>query len=178
GPTVEGGGPGGRAGGDRGGVRGPPRRRPLGAGAGGRAVTAGGPTGAPWGGRFSEAADRGAQAFTASLPFDHRLWPFDLQGSEAWARALATSGVLAQAELDAILGGLAAVRAELEGGTFPFRIELEDIHMNIERRLIETIGPVAGKLHTGRSRNDQIAVDMRLWIRAEIAAIQAALRVV
>ena len=135
-----------------------------------------GPPAASWGGRFTEATDRSAQAFTASLPFDHRLWPFDLQGSEAWARALAAAGVLTQSEQDVILGGLAAVGEELRSGTFPYRIELEDIHMNIERRLIETVGPVGGKLHTGRSRNDQIAVDMRLWLRAEIDAIQAALK--
>jgi argininosuccinate lyase len=135
-----------------------------------------GPPAASWGGRFTEATDRSAQAFTASLPFDHRLWPFDLQGSEAWARALAAAGVLTQSEQDVILGGLAAVGEELRSGTFPYRIELEDIHMNIERRLIETVGPIGGKLHTGRSRNDQIAVDMRLWLRAEIDAIQAALK--
>jgi argininosuccinate lyase len=139
-------------------------------------VTADWRPGAARGGRFGEAAEPGAQAFTASLPFDHRLWPYDLQGSEAWARALATSGVLMQAELDAILSGLATVRRELESGVFPFRMELEDVHMNIEQRLIETIGPVGGKLHTGRSRNDQIAVDMRLWLREEIGAIQGALR--
>jgi argininosuccinate lyase len=137
-----------------------------------------GPPAASWGGRFGEATDRSAQAFTASLPFDHRLWPFDLQGSEAWARALAAAGVLTQPEQDVILGGLATVGEELRRGTFPYRIELEDIHMNIERRLIETVGPVGGKLHTGRSRNDQIAVDMRLWLRAEIDAIQAALKAV
>jgi argininosuccinate lyase len=130
----------------------------------------------PWGGRFSESPDRGAQAFTASLPFDHRLWPFDLLGSEAWARALGAAGVLGAGERDTILRGLAAVREEFEAGTFPFRIELEDIHMNIERRLIEKVGPVGGKLHTGRSRNDQIALDMRLWLRAEIETIQRALR--
>ena len=135
-----------------------------------------GPPAASWGGRFTEATDRSAQAFTASLPFDHRLWPFDLQGSEAWARALAAAGVLTQSEQDVILGGLAAVGEELRSGTFPYRIELEDIHMNIERRLIETVGPIGGKLHTGRSRNDQIAVDMRLWLRAEIDTIQAALK--
>ena len=117
-----------------------------------------------------------ARAFTASLPFDHRLWPFDLVGSEAWARALGQAGVLARAERDAILRGLAEVREEFEAGTFPYRIELEDIHMNIERRLIEKIGAVGGKLHTGRSRNDQIALDMRLWLRAEIDAIRRALR--
>jgi argininosuccinate lyase len=139
-------------------------------------VTSPGSPASLWGGRFREGTDREAQAFTASLPFDHRLWPFDLQGSEAWARALAAAGVLTQAELDTLLEGLAGVRAELTAGTFPFRIELEDIHMNIERRLIEKVGAVGGKLHTGRSRNDQIAVDMRLWLRAEIDAVLAALR--
>jgi argininosuccinate lyase len=136
------------------------------------------PPGAPWGGRFAEPADAAARRFTASLPFDHRLWPVDLQGSEAWARALAAAGVLTEVELRALLEGLAAVRDELRAGTFPFRLELEDIHMNIERRLVEKIGPVGGKLHTGRSRNDQIALDMRLWLRAEIDAIQEALRAV
>jgi argininosuccinate lyase len=132
--------------------------------------------GTPWGGRFSEPTDPGARAFTASLPFDHRLWRVDLAGSEAWARALAKGGVLVETELDTILRGLAEIRGELEQGTFPFRLELEDIHMNIERRLIEKVGPVGGKLHTGRSRNDQIALDMRLWLREEIDAIRAAIR--
>jgi argininosuccinate lyase len=138
-------------------------------------VTGAGP-GSPWGGRFSEPTDDLARRFTASLPFDHRLWAVDLAGSEAWARALAKGGVLAGDELEAILGGLRAVRQEIEDGRFPFRIELEDIHMNIERRLTELIGPLGGKLHTGRSRNDQIALDMRLWLRGEIDAIRAALR--
>ena len=132
--------------------------------------------GAPWGGRFADPADRDAQRFTASLPFDYRLWPFDIQGSEAWARALGKAGVLDAAEVDTILTGLAAVRDELAQGTFPFRIELEDIHMNVERRLTEKVGPVGGKLHTGRSRNDQIALDMRLWLSAEIDAIREAIR--
>jgi argininosuccinate lyase len=139
-------------------------------------VTAAGPPGTPWGGRFTAPPDATAQVFTASLPFDHRLWSVDIQGSEAWARALAQGGVLSAVELERILDGLAAVRSELAAGTFPFRLELEDIHMNIERRLTEKIGPVGGKLHTGRSRNDQIALDMRLWLRSEIDAIQGALR--
>ncbi len=134
------------------------------------------PPGSPWGGRFTEPTDRDARAFTASLPFDYRLWPFDLQGSEAWARALAKGGGLSETELDTLLRGLAEVRDELERGAFPFRLELEDIHMNIERRLTEKVGAVGGKLHTGRSRNDQIALDMRLWLRVEIDAIRAALR--
>ncbi len=134
------------------------------------------PPAAPWGGRFQEPADRGARAFTASLPFDHRLWPFDLLGSEAWARALAKGGVLSEAELETILRGLAEIRAELQAGIFPFRLDLEDIHMNIEQRLIEKVGAVGGKLHTGRSRNDQVALDMRLWLRAEIDALGTAIR--
>jgi argininosuccinate lyase len=141
-------------------------------------VSGGGPVTPPWGGRFTEPAAAGVRAFTGSLAFDHRLWPFDILGSEAWARALGAAGVLTEVELRAILDGLAAVRAEIEAGTFPFRVELEDIHMNIERRLIETIGPVGGKLHTGRSRNDQIALDMRLWLRAEIDAVREAIRTV
>jgi argininosuccinate lyase len=132
--------------------------------------------GAPWGGRFSQPADAGARAFTASLPFDHRLWAADLRGSEAWARALAKGGVLADGELETLLRGLGEIRLEFEQGVFPFRVELEDIHMNIERRLVEKVGVVGGKLHTGRSRNDQIALDMRLWLRDEIDEIRPALR--
>jgi argininosuccinate lyase len=130
----------------------------------------------PWGGRFAQAADPTARAFTASLPFDHRLWAVDLEGSRAWARALAKGGVLSGEELEQISQGLADIRAEIEQGTFPFRLELEDIHMNVERRLVELVGPVGGKLHTGRSRNDQIAVDMRLWLRGEIDTIREGIR--
>ncbi|HXJ81886.1 MAG TPA: argininosuccinate lyase [Candidatus Methylomirabilis sp.] len=118
-----------------------------------------------WSGRFDERADTEAEAFTSSLGFDRRLWPYDIQGSIAWARALGRAGLIDQEEVRALLGGLDAIRTELERGTFPFRREFEDIHMNIERRLIDLIGPVGGKLHTGRSRNDQIAVDERLYLR-------------
>jgi argininosuccinate lyase len=118
-----------------------------------------------WSGRFSQGADPAAEAFTSSLSFDRRLWPYDLQGSAAWARALGQAGLIGPDEVDALLKGLEAVGAELESGSFPFRPELEDIHMNIERRLIELAGPVGGKLHTGRSRNDQIALDERLYLR-------------
>ncbi|HUG35663.1 MAG TPA: lyase family protein, partial [Candidatus Limnocylindrales bacterium] len=103
------------------------------------------PSGKAWGGRFSTAADPTAEAFTASLRFDRRLWPHDLDGSVAWAHALARAGLVTGAERDAILAGLDAVRAELAEGRFPFRQELEDIHMNVERRLIELAGPVGGK---------------------------------
>jgi argininosuccinate lyase len=130
----------------------------------------------PWGGRFGAGADPSAEAFTASLSFDRRLWPYDLQGSAAWARALHRAGLIDAAELATLLRGLDLVRAELASGRFPFRQELEDIHMNIERRLVELVGPVGGKLHTGRSRNDQIALDERLYLREVIARVDGGLR--
>jgi argininosuccinate lyase len=129
-----------------------------------------------WGGRFTRSADPVAERFTASLDFDQRLWPHDLEGSVAWARALARAGLLTETERDQIVAGLEAVRQELEEGTFPFRPELEDIHTNIERRLVELAGPVGGKLHTGRSRNDQIALDERLYLRTVVARVDASLR--
>jgi len=119
----------------------------------------------PWGGRFATGADPTAEAFTASLGFDRRLWPYDIEGSRAWARALARATLISDAELEALLAGLDRVQAELVEGRFAFRQELEDIHMNVERRLTELAGPVGGKLHTGRSRNDQIALDERLYLR-------------
>ena len=130
----------------------------------------------PWAGRFSERTDPRAERFTASLGFDRRLALHDVEGSVAWARALGRAGLLTDPERDAILKGLEAVRAELEGGTFPFRPELEDVHMNVERRLIELVGAVGGKLHTGRSRNDQIAVDERLYLRDAVARVVHGLR--
>jgi argininosuccinate lyase len=130
----------------------------------------------PWGGRFTQGADPTAERFTASLSFDQRLWRHDVAGSIAWARALARARLLTDAERDAIVKGLEAVRAELEAGTFPFRPELEDIHMNIERRLQDLVGEVGGKLHTGRSRNDQIALDERLYLKDVIADIREGLR--
>jgi argininosuccinate lyase len=129
-----------------------------------------------WGGRFTRGADPRAERFTGSLAFDRRLWPHDITGSVAWAKALAKAGLLSAAERDAIVRGLQVVRAELEAGTFPFRAELEDIHTNVERRLQELIGDVGGKLHTGRSRNDQIAVDERLYLREIIAEVRTGLR--
>ena len=131
-----------------------------------------------WGGRFAEGADPTAERFTASLDFDRRLWPQDIAGSVAWARALARGGLLTEAERDAIVDGLDRVRAELESGTFVFRPELEDIHTNIERRLIELVGPVGGKLHTGRSRNDQIALDERLYLREVLTMLRERLQAV
>jgi argininosuccinate lyase len=118
-----------------------------------------------WSGRFAAGAHPIAERFTASLEFDRRLWPYDIQGSLAWARALARAGLLTSDEHDTIADGLARIRDELAAGTFPFRPELEDIHINIERRLLELVGPAGGKLHTGRSRNDQIALDERLYLK-------------
>jgi argininosuccinate lyase len=118
-----------------------------------------------WSGRFAAGAHPTAERFTASLDVDRRLWPHDIEGSLGWARALARAGLLTPAEHDAIAGGLTRIREELTAGTFPFRPELEDIHINIERRLLELVGPAGGKLHTGRSRNDQIALDERLYMK-------------
>ena len=131
-----------------------------------------------WGGRFSQGADPAAERFTGSLAFDQRLWPQDIAGSIAWARALARARLLSDAERDAIVKGLEAVRAELEAGTFPFRPELEDIHTNVERRLVELVGEVGGKLHTGRSRNDQIALDERMYLKDAIVRAREGLRAV
>jgi argininosuccinate lyase len=128
--------------------------------------------------RLGASADPTAARFTASLAFDRRLGPHDIVGSMAWARALARAGLLTDSERDRIVAGLAAVRSELEAGTFPFRPELEDIHMNVERRLLELIGEAAGKLHTGRSRNDQIALDERLYLKDVVVATDGALRAV
>ncbi len=129
-----------------------------------------------WSGRFSQAADPAAERFTASLAFDRRLALHDVAGSIAWARALARAGLLTDGERDAIVKGLEAIGAEVEAGTFPYRPELEDIHINVERRLVELAGPVGGKLHTGRSRNDQIALDERLYLREVVAGVDDGLR--
>ncbi len=134
------------------------------------------PHGKPWGGRFAGSPHPAAEGFTASLSFDRRLWPYDLEGSRAWARALNRAGLLTAEELAQILRGLDEVGQELAGGTFPFRTDLEDIHMNIEQRLTEKIGAVGGKLHTGRSRNDQIALDERLYLGDVIGRIDRGLR--
>ena len=103
--------------------------------------------------------------YTVSIQYDRRLYRQDIAGSIAHARMLARQGIIADDEADAIVEGLRAIQIEIENGTFPWRPELEDIHMNIERRLFDKIGDTAGRLHTARSRNDQIAVDMRLYTK-------------
>ncbi len=129
-----------------------------------------------WGGRFTGATDPLMEAFNASIGFDQRLWAVDIQGSQAYARALARAGILTDAEAAAICAGLDRVAEEWRNGTFTIQAGDEDIHTANERRLTELIGAVAGKLHTGRSRNDQIATDVRLWLRNEIADLRHHLR--
>ncbi len=122
----------------------------------------------PWGGRFTEPTDAFVEAFTASVNFDKRLYAHDIAGSVAHATMLAKVGVLTDDERDAIVAGLAVIKAEIEAGTFEWSVAREDVHMNIEARLIENIGEVGKKLHTGRSRNDQVATDIRLYLRDEL----------
>jgi argininosuccinate lyase len=125
--------------------------------------------------RFSEPQDPAFQRMNASLAFDQRLWPQDIAQSRAHATMLAARGIIADDERDALLTGLDAVERELAGGTFPFAPGDEDIHMAVERRLTELAGPVGGKLHTARSRNDQVATDVALFTRA--AALDAVARI-
>ena len=135
-----------------------------------------------WGGRFATGPDAIMEEINASIGFDQKLWRQDIQGSLAHAAMLGKTGILIADDVAAITGGLKAIEAEIESGSFTFSRALEDIHMNIESRLRELIGPAAGRLHTARSRNDQVATDMRLWVRdtvdqidQQIADVQLAL---
>jgi argininosuccinate lyase len=135
-----------------------------------------------WGGRFSKPTDSLVHQFNASIGFDARLYDEDIRGSQAWARALAKAAVLTSAEAETIVMHLEEIRAEFENGIFDFAPGDEDIHTAVERRLLELAGPVGGKLHTGRSRNDQVATDLRLWlmgacdqVRQYLAGLQEAL---
>jgi argininosuccinate lyase len=130
----------------------------------------------PWAGRFTEATDRFVEEFTASVGFDKRLYRHDIAGSVAHARMLRHVGVLTATECESILKGLQNIQAEIERGDFAWSLSLEDVHMNIEARLIERIGIAGKKLHTGRSRNDQVATDIRLYLRDEIDALGLELR--
>ncbi len=121
----------------------------------------------PWGGRFTEKTSPAAEAFSGSIHFDKRLYRYDIAGSKAHAKMLAGIGLLTGEELELILDGLTEIESEIDGNTFVFRPELEDIHMNIEKALVDKVGSAGEKLHTARSRNDQIAVDMRLYLRDE-----------
>jgi len=135
-----------------------------------------------WGGRFSAGPDAVMEEINASIGFDHRLYRQDIAGSIAHAQMLAATGILTAADRDAIVRGLEQVRAEIDGNAFTFSRALEDIHMNVESRLKEIIGDAAGRLHTARSRNDQVATDFRLYVRdvidtflAQVKALQLAL---
>ena len=121
-----------------------------------------------WGGRFSDALDPLMEEFNASIAFDRRLWQADIRGSQAYAQALARAGLLTAYEAEQIVAGLEQVAGEWRAEQFEVKAGDEDIHTANERRLTELIGPVAGKLHTGRSRNDQVATDLRLWLREEL----------
>jgi argininosuccinate lyase len=127
----------------------------------------------PWGGRFKEETKTEVEEFTSSIRFDKRLYKYDLLGSIAHAEMLAKQGIIKKEESRKIVRGLRKIGQEIETGKFPFRAYLEDIHMNIESRLIEKIGAVGGKLHTARSRNDQVALDIRLYLRDEIKQIES-----
>ena len=135
-----------------------------------------------WGGRFSDKPDELMQAINVSIGFDKRLAAQDILGSKAHAAMLARQGILSEADAAKIQEGLDRIAGEIEAGKFEFREEFEDIHMNVEARLTELIGPAAGRLHTARSRNDQVALDLRLWVRdacdrtaVQIKALQTSL---
>ena len=130
-----------------------------------------------WGGRFSAGPDAIMEEINASIGFDHRLYKQDIAGSIAHARMLADAGILTTEDRDAIVAGLEQVRGEIDGGQFTFSRALEDIHMNVESRLRELIGDAAGRLHTARSRNDQVATDFRLYVRDVIDTFLAQIKV-
>ena len=118
-----------------------------------------------WGGRFSSGTAASVEAFTESISYDQRLYKYDIAGSKAHATMLAANGLLSKEELNAITAGLSTIEEKIDAGTFPFKRELEDIHMNIEKALIDAIGPAGAKLHSARSRNDQVALDFRMYLR-------------
>jgi argininosuccinate lyase len=128
-----------------------------------------------WAGRFTQPTDAFVEEFTASISFDQRMYRYDILGSITHARMLARQGIISATEAETIVQGLEEIREEIDAGEFEFSVAREDIHMNIEARLLERIGAVGGKLHTARSRNDQVALDVRLYLRDEVDAIAQAL---
>jgi argininosuccinate lyase len=129
-----------------------------------------------WGGRFSGETDNRVEAFTESISFDRRLYRHDIRASQAHARMLAEVSLLTAAETESIVAALDAIAADIERGDFTFSIQLEDIHTHIERALIERLGDVGRKLHTGRSRNDQVVTDVKLWVRDALDSLDERLR--
>ncbi len=130
----------------------------------------------PWDGRFSEKTDKGVEAFTASISYDRQLYPYDIAGSIAHSKMLARAGVITSEEGAQLVQGLGIVKRELDRGEFAFDDSLEDIHMHVEARLLQVVGEVAQKLHTGRSRNDQVALDLRLYLRDETRQVMEMLQ--
>ena len=128
-----------------------------------------------WGGRFAAGPAAVMTRINASIDFDRRLYAQDIRGSKAHCAMLVAQGILGHADGQAIMAGLERIRQEIEDGRFVFRTDLEDIHMNVESRLAEIVGPAAGRLHTARSRNDQVATDFRLWVRDAIDGMSGAL---
>ena len=124
-----------------------------------------------WSALFSEPMSELVKRYTASVSFDQRLWRADIEGSLAHAAMLGRQGIISAADLAAIQHGLAQITAEIEAGQFEWKLDLEDVHLNIEARLTQLAGDAGKRLHTGRSRNDQVATDIRLWLRAEIDLI-------
>ena len=124
-----------------------------------------------WGGRFAAGPDAIMKAINASIAFDRRMAAQDIQGSQAHAAMLGAVGIISDSDCMIIREGLKTIMMEIEAGNFSFKAELEDIHMNVESRLLEVIGEASGRLHTGRSRNDQVATDFRLWVRDQIDAL-------
>ena len=133
------------------------------------------PANMQWGGRFAAGPSAIMQEINASIGFDRKMWRQDIRGSLAHAAMLAKIGLISGEDEDAIQRGLEAIAAEIEAGRFPFDEALEDIHMNIEARLTERIGEAGKRLHTARSRNDQVATDFRLWVRDAIDGLTAQL---
>ena len=129
-----------------------------------------------WGGRFSQGPDAVMEEINVSIDFDKKLFRQDIMGSKAHARMLARQGIIAADDAERIIGGLDTILREIEAGDFAFKRAHEDIHLNIEARLSELIGPAGGRLHTARSRNDQVATDLKLWVREAIDGIDAGLR--
>ncbi len=130
----------------------------------------------PWNGRFAERTDKGVEAFTASIATDRRLYPYDIAGSIAHCKMLARAGVITHEESNDLVEGLGTIKRELDRGDFAFDDSLEDIHMHIEARLLQVAGKVAQKLHTARSRNDQVALDVRMYLREETRQTMALLQ--
>ncbi|HMK49918.1 MAG TPA: argininosuccinate lyase [Thermodesulfovibrionales bacterium] len=130
----------------------------------------------PWGGRFTEKTSKSAESFTESISFDYRLWRYDIEGSIAHAGMLGRQGIIPKKDSAKIIKGLEEIAREIETGKFSFKEDLEDVHMNIEAALTEKIGDAGGRLHTARSRNDQVALDLRLYLRAEIKEILSLLK--